>query len=188
MGVYLTLFIEFFKTGLFAIGGGLATLPFLSDMATKYPWFDSRSLIDMIAISQSTPGPLGVNMATYAGFKAGGLLGGVIATIALVMPSIIIIVIIAHFLKKFRESQYVESVFSTLRPVVTALIAVAGFEVVKLSLFYIDKFKVSHAISDLFNIKGIIFFGIFLFLTNKFKKHPIFYIAIGAVVGIIFKM
>ena len=73
---YLILFLEFFKIGLFAVGGGLATLPFLSELAGKYPWFDESMLGNMIAVSQSTPGPIGINMATYAGFNAGGVLGG----------------------------------------------------------------------------------------------------------------
>ena len=91
---YLILFLEFFKIGLFAVGGGLATLPFLSELAGKYPWFDESMLGNMIAVSQSTPGPIGINMATYAGFNAGGVLGGLVATIGIVTPSVIIILIV----------------------------------------------------------------------------------------------
>ena len=107
MLTYIELFFEFFKTGLFAIGGGLATLPFLSDIADKYPWYDHAGLADMVAVSQSTPGPIGINMATYAGFKAGGILGSLVATTALVLPSFIIILVIAHYLSKFRENKLV---------------------------------------------------------------------------------
>ena len=100
------LFIEFFKTGLFAIGGGLATLPFLYDLSDKYDWFDRGMLANMIAISESTPGPIGVNMSTYAGFNAEGVVGGIVATVALVMPSLIIIIIVAKFLGKFNDNKY----------------------------------------------------------------------------------
>ena len=89
--IYLRLFYEFFKTGLFAIGGGLATLPFLSDMADRTGWFTQAQLADMLAVSESTPGPVGVNMATYVGFETGGILGAVVATLGLVAPSVIVI-------------------------------------------------------------------------------------------------
>lgn len=101
--VYLTLFLEFFKVGLFSVGGGLSTIPFLYELAAKYPWFDEKILMDMIAVSQSTPGAIGVNMATFAGFRAASVLGGIIATLGLVAPSVIVIIIIAHFLNKFKE-------------------------------------------------------------------------------------
>ena len=97
--IYLQLFYEFFKTGLFAIGGGLATLPFLSDMAERTEWFTQAQLADMLAVSESTPGPVGVNMATYVGFETAGIPGAIIATLGLVAPSIIVILIIASFLK-----------------------------------------------------------------------------------------
>ena len=112
--IYLTLFLEFFKVGLFSVGGGLATIPFLSELATKYNWFDQKTLMDMIAVSQSTPGAIGVNMATFAGFKASGIFGGIIATLGLVTPSVIVIIIVAHFLNKFKESRTVESIFLSL--------------------------------------------------------------------------
>ena len=115
--LYLQLFYEFFKTGLFAIGGGLATLPFLYDMADKYPWFTRTDLANMIAVSESTPGPIGVNMATYVGFTTGGILGSIIATCGLVLPSLIIIIIIAKFLESFQDNRFVQSAFYGLRPV-----------------------------------------------------------------------
>lgn len=184
---YLLLFVEFFKTGLFSVGGGLATLPFLYEMADKYPWFDRPILADMIAISESTPGPIGVNMATYAGYEAGGILGGIIATIALVLPSLIIIIIIAKFLNKFNENNYVKSAFYGLRPAVTALIAVAGFEVFKISILTINKFLLTHNIIDIINIKCTVLFAVLLYITNKFKAHPLVIILTAAVVGIVFK-
>ena len=96
--IYLRLFLEFFKAGLFAVGGGLATLPFLSNMATSTGWFTHSQLADMVAVSESTPGPLGVNMATYVGYTVKGVPGAVIATLGLITPSVIIILIIALFL------------------------------------------------------------------------------------------
>ena len=132
--IYLRLFFEFFCTGLFSVGGGLATIPFLRDMGQRTGWFTARELADMIAVSESTPGPMGVNMATYVGVSSGGIPGGVIATLGLVTPSIIVILIIAAFLKRFRESKYVDAVFYGLRPASCALIAAAGWAVVTLSL------------------------------------------------------
>ena len=113
----LLLFYEFFKTGLFAVGGGLATLPFLYDMAARHPeWFTVSQLADMLAVSESTPGPLGVNMATYVGYLTAGIPGAVAATMGLVAPSVIVILIVAAFLKRFWESRLVNNVFYGLRP------------------------------------------------------------------------
>ena len=141
--IYLMLFYEFFKTGLFAVGGGMATLPFLDAIAVKTGWFTHAQLVDMIAVSESTPGPIGVNMATYVGFTSAGPLGAIIATLGLIAPSIIIILIIAKFLSKFKDSHIVKSIFYSLRPTSTALIAAAGVPVIMLSLTNSDKFKAS---------------------------------------------
>lgn len=187
MHIYILLFLEFFKTGLFSIGGGLATLPFLYNMADKYSWFDRAMLADMIAVSESTPGPIGINMATYVGYETGGILGGIIATIALVLPSIVIIIIIAKFLNKFNENKLVKSAFYGLRPAVTALIATAGFEVLKISIFTFENFAQSQRIVDILNIKSTILFAALFFIINKFKSHPLVIIAGAAIVGIIFK-
>ena len=189
--IYLRLFFEFFKTGLFAVGGGMATLPFLYDMAEKTDWFTSAQLADMIAISESTPGPIGVNMATYVGFTTAGLWGGLIATLALVTPSIIVIEIISYFLKSFRENKYVDAAFYGLRPASTGLIAAAGMTVVTITLLQMDLFKKSGNILTLFNYKSIILALIIYVLTNNIKKtkklHPVYFIAGSAVVGIAFK-
>ncbi|MBQ1235289.1 MAG: chromate transporter [Oscillospiraceae bacterium] len=187
--IYLQLFLEFFKTGLFAVGGGLATLPFLSQMADKTGWFTQGNLADMIAISESTPGPIGVNMATYAGFITAGIPGAIVATLGLITPSIIIILIIAGFLKQVRENKYVDAVFYALRAASTAFIAAAGLNVVKIALLNIPAFEASGAWLDLFNIKGLILAAIVLFFT-RFKKtkglHPIVWIGVSAVVGVVF--
>lgn len=188
--IYLRLFFEFFKTGLFAIGGGMATIPFLADMGEKTGWFTSAQLADMIAISESTPGPVGVNMATYVGYTTAGLTGSIVATIGLVAPSIIVILIIAAFLKAFRNNKYVDRVFYGIRPSSTAMIASAGVSVMLLCLFNVDAFKASGAITDLISLKGILLLAAIWVLTNYVKPvknwHPIVFIIMSAVVGIAF--
>ena len=134
--LYLQLFWEFFKTGLFAVGGGLATLPFLQDMADRTGWFTHAQLADMLAVSESTPGPIGVNMATYVGFTTGGIGGALVATIGLVTPSVIVILIVAAFLKAFRDSKWVSAAFYGLRPASTALVAAAGISVAPIALLH----------------------------------------------------
>ncbi|MBQ2669042.1 MAG: chromate transporter [Clostridia bacterium] len=196
---FLILFYEFFKAGLFAIGGGLATLPFLYDIADKYTWFDEAMLSDMIAISESTPGPIGVNMATYAGYNAGfelagvggGILGAATATIGLITPSIIIILIVAQFLKRFKDSQIVKDVFYTLRPAVTGLIACACFTTMTGSLFFpevLQNFSGAGDLLNLFSLPAIALFAVILVGILKLKKlHPVVFIAVAAVVGILLK-
>lgn len=187
MMTYLTVIYEFFKTGLFAIGGGLATIPFLSDIAEKYPWFTKEELSNMIAVAESTPGPIGVNCATYAGVNALGVLGGIVSTLALVLPSIIVILIIAKALDKFQSNKYVNFAFCGIRPAVTALIAVAFVDVAKTALFGIDAFGKSGNLADLFNIPALVLFALLFAATNKLKWHPIIFIAISALVGIVLK-
>lgn len=188
--IYIRLFYEFFKTGLFAVGGGMATLPFLNAMSLKTGWFTQSQLIDMIAVSESTPGPIGVNMATYVGFTSGGLLGSIVATLGLIIPSIVIILIIAKFLAKFKDSHVVKSIFYALRPTSTALIAAAGVPVIMLSLTNSDAYKVSGSVLDFFNFGAIILAIILFILTNKIKftnkLHPVVFIAASAILGIIF--
>ena len=171
--IYLLLFYEFFKIGLFAIGGGLVTVPFLFDLAEVYPWFNAKDLADMIAISESTPGPLGVNMATYAGFKAAGVGGAIVATLGLVSPSVIIIMLISKLLGKFRNNIWVESVLSGIRPAVIALILFAGVEVAKLAVI---------------NWQTFALFILFWTAIRFYKKSPIFYIILSAIIGIVFKL
>ena len=186
--IYLTLIYEFFKVGLFAIGRGLATLPFLQNLSYKHPeWFSIQDLMNMVAVSESTPGPMGVNMATYVGFKTAGVPGGICATLGLVAPSIIIIIIVALIFNKFKNSPTVEKVFSGIRPASMGLIAAAGFLVMKEALLNITAYESSHVITDLFKFKSILFAIVLYLAFVKFNKHPIFYIAIAAVVGIIFK-
>ena len=186
----LTLCFEFFKTGLFAVGGGLATLPFLSNMADKYPWFTHAQLADMVAVSESTPGPIGVNMATYVGFRVWGIPGAILATLSLVLPSIIIIVIIAKMMDKYMSNKYVQWAFGGLRPAVTGLIAAAGWSVVELALLDLTNFNILRFWEGI-NIPAVIIFALVLFLA-QFKKtkklHPIVFIGACAVLGILLKL
>lgn len=194
--IYLQLFYEFFKTGLFAIGGGMATIPFLYEISDKTGWFTYNDLANMIAVSESTPGPIGVNMATYVGYLTGmsqggivqGILGSVTATLGLVFPSLIVILIVAAILSSFKNNPYVNKAFYGLRPASTALIAAAGITVILSNLFYADRGLSLSAI----NWKGWILAALLWFLTNKCKKtkglHPIAFIGFSAVVGILFSM
>ena len=190
MSLYLRLFWEFFKTGLFAVGGGLATLPFMYDISDKTGWFTHSMLADMVAVSESTPGPIGVNMATYVGFVTGGVPGAVVATVGLVTPSVIVILLIARVLKVFRENQYVDAGFYGLRPCSIGLIAAAGVLVVKLALFNTELYASTGAIADLFNVKALILAAVLLAATRCIKKlkglHPIVFILASAAIGIVF--
>lgn len=141
----------------------------------------------MIAISESTPGPIGINTATFVGHTMGGILGGIVATLGIITPSIIIIVTIAHYFSKFSEKHIVQSAFYGIRPAVTGLIGAAGFEIAKIALLHIDKYLETKNILELFDIKGILLFVVMLFLINKYKKHPIIYLIGAAAIGIIFK-
>ena len=183
--IFLSLFFEFFKIGLFSVGGGLATIPFLYDLASRHPeWYTAQDVADMIAISESTPGPIGVNMATYAGYQSAGILGGIIATLGLIAPAIIIIFIVARILDAFKDNKYVKGAFYGLRPASIGLILAALFGVVKIALINLD----ATTVGGFFNVKAIIL-AVCLFVLQKiFKKlHPVALIAIAAVVGIVFK-
>lgn len=186
--IYLLLFINFFKTGLFSIGGGLATLPFLYEMSNRTHWFSTSDIADMIAISESTPGAIGINMSTYAGFKTAGYPGGVLATVALATPSLIIILIISGFLQKFKESRHVQNALYGLRPASIAMITTAGLNVAKVALINLDAFQASHNPADLFLWKAILL-GIIIFGGQKLfpKIHPVAFIVFSAVVGVVFR-
>lgn len=183
--IYLRLFWEFFKTGLFSIGGGLATLPFLYDMAGRTGWFTASDVADMLAIAESTPGPMGVNMATYTGFRVAGPVGSVSATLGLVAPGIIIILLIAAFLSRFHENRYVMGAFYGLRPASVALIASAGLSVAVQALFVTDNFP---SLAGFFNWPAIALAAVLLVATEKLEKlHPIVFIAFSAIVGAVFR-
>lgn len=176
----LTLFLEFFKIGLFAVGGGLVTIPFLYELAAKTNWFDASLIPDMIAISESTPGPLGVNMSTYTGFIVGGIWSGIIATIGLVAPAIIIILIVSKFLEKFKQNKTVKNIFYGLRAGVIGLISVIGINILTESLVINNPFSLK--------IKELFLFLAILLLMQKTKLHPILFIVASGLIGILLKL
>ena len=190
--IYLRLFWEFFKVGLFSVGGGLATLPFLYSLGAKTGWFSTADVANMLTVSESTPGPIGVNMATYAGFDCAGVLGGVVATLGLVTPSVIVIVLIAMALQAFRTNKYVDAAFYTLHPASTGLIAAAGWSVFALVLVNLDAYRASYQQADLLQWKNLILFAVIWVLTNLVKPlnklHPVVFLALAAVVCIVFRL
>ena len=193
------LIYEFFKTGLFSIGGGLATVPFLREMAAKYPWFSPDMLSDMIAVSESTPGPIGINMATYAGFNAGysvgglpiGILGGIIATLSLAAPSIIIILMLSGVYRKFKTNPLVTNAFYTIRPAVTGMIAAVAVTLIEAALLTDSFTLVFKDLIGLISVKAVILFVILAVAMNikPLKKlHPILFIVFAGVCGAVFAM
>lgn len=175
---YFLLFYEFFKIGLFAVGGGLVTVPFLFDLAEKYPWFTPKELADMIAVSQSTPGPVGINMATFAGFKAAGVSGALIATFGEILPSMIVIYFIAEMLSKWQNSKYVQTILQAIRPAALALILAAAADLMRITLF-------ADGAPD---YKSIALAAGLLALMRLYKTNVVFYIIVAAVTGILFKL
>ena len=196
MMLFLRLFYEFFKTGLFAVGGGMATIPFLYELSDKTGWFTHNDLANMIAVGESTPGPIGVNMATYVGYVSGmniagiptAILGALVATLGLITPSVIVILIVAAILKSFRNNRYVESAFYGLRPASTGLIASAGLSVMISNLIMTQPEWSWYGV----NWKGIVLAVTLWLMTNVIpgvkKLHPIVFIAISALAGIVFSM
>ncbi len=184
MMLYLRLFWEFFQTGLFAVGGGMATLPFLYDISDRTGWFTHAQLADMVAVSESTPGPIGVNMATYVGFLTGGVGGAVTATLGLITPSVIVILLVAAFLNRFRDSKYVNAAFYGLRPASTAMILAAGVLVVKAAFF---PKGLGEADWRLFVMAAALIALTDVVKPTK-KLHPIVFILASAVVGVVLKL
>ena len=186
--IYLRLFLEFCKVGLFSVGGGLATIPFLTDLGERTGWFTSGQLADMIAISESTPGPMGVNMATYVGFTSGGVLGGIVATLGLVFPSIVIILIIAGFLQRFRQSKAVDGVFYGLRAASVALITASLLQVARIALLLQDFSGPAYQWVHWPAVAlAVVIFALVKFSPLK-KLHPICFIALAALAGVVFQM
>ncbi len=183
--ILLKLWWEFFKIGLFSVGGGMATLPFLYDMADRTGWFTYDQIADMLAVSESTPGPIGINMATYTGFTTAGIPGSIVATLGVITPGIIIVLLIIAVLERFRKNKYVEAAFYGIRPASAGLIAAAGVLVAEIALFNVD----ADSIAGFFNVKALILAVVLVALTRWVKPtkklHPVVFIAASAVVGIL---
>ena len=182
--LYVKLFWEFFQTGLFAVGGGMATLPFLYSISDRTGWFTHQQLADMIAVSESTPGPIGVNMATYSGYITAGIPGAIISTTGLITPSIIVILLVAAFLNAFHENKYVNAVFYGLRPASSAMITAAGLILARVVFF-------GGAFTNPVNIKAVILAVVLLAFTHVVsftkKLHPVTWIVVAAIAGILFR-
>lgn len=186
--IYLRLCWEFFKTGLFSIGGGLATLPFLSEMGSKYGWFTQEELANMLAVSESTPGPIGINMATYVGNTVGGVLGGILATFSLVLPSYLVILLVAKVMERFQNNRFVQSSMTTLRPASVGMVGAAVLGVLQSVLVNMEAVKAMEW-SRMLSWPNLLLFAVLLALYAKFNKlHPVVILAIGAVAGIVFQL
>lgn len=184
------LFLEFLKIGMFSVGGGMATLPFLYDMADKTGWCTYAQIADMLAVSESTPGPIGINMATYVGYSIGGIPGALASTFGIILPGIFLVIIVTSVLDKFKNNVYVEGAFYGLRPASTALITAAGILVAKITFLSLDLYEMTGNALDIFNYKAVILAIVLLVLTRKIKHtknlHPVVFIAASAVIGIVF--
>lgn len=183
---YITLFLEFFKIGLFSVGGGLATLPFLQKLIPKYGWITEEQLLNLVAVAESTPGPIGINAATFIGYQVAGLPGGVIASLGMVSPSIIITVLVARWLKALSGNSVIEGAFNTIRPAVAGLIAAVAIDLGKSELIRLE-YVMAQGVPDMFNFKAIILFVVALALLSRVKVHPVFFIVGAAVIGILFR-
>ncbi|MBQ3195094.1 MAG: chromate transporter [Clostridia bacterium] len=183
-------FWEYFQTGLFAVGGGLATIPFLEDMAGRHPdWFTLEELRNFVAVSESTPGPIGINIATYAGYKIAGPLGSVVCVFALVLPAFLIMVIVAKMLQKFKNSSLVNNAFYGIRPATTALILSAVLSTFTEVLIDMDAVSSIGSLFTAVEVRNVILFAVILAASLIFKKlHPIVFIAAGAAAGVIFAL
>ena len=175
----LLLFYEFFKTGLFAVGGGMATLPFLYDMSARHPdWFTASQIADMVAVSESTPGPIAINSATFVGTKIAGTGGALAATFGCILPSCIIVTCIARLYLKYRNLALLQGILNSLRPAVVALIASAGISIL------ITAFWGSQAAVALANTNWLLvaIFAVCVVLLQKFKMNPIWVMVLAGVI------
>ncbi len=168
--IYLQLFLEFFHIGLFSFGGGYATLPFLFHIAETHDWYSAKQLTDMIAVSSITPGPVGVNVATFAGYTTSGILGALIATTSVILPSLIIVIIISKLLEQFKHNLYVKSIIYTLKPAGCGLLAAVG---------------VNMFLNEI-TLLGVGIFIVLLGLSFIKKRDPLFYLGISALCGLLY--
>jgi chromate transporter len=174
--IYLALYWEFFKIGLFAVGGGLATVPFLYQLSYRTAWFAATDIVNMFAVAEVTPGPIGINMATFAGYNIAGAWGSLAATAGIVTPPLLIVILIAGVLQKFTDNKYVVCAFKGALAAVCALISVSVLQIVGAALDL-----------QLLNIKALIFFIVLFLAIRKYKAHPFLYICLSAVAGLFIK-
>ena len=194
--IFLQMCWEFFKTGLFAIGGGLATLPFLSQMSDRYGWFTQEDIGNMLAVSEATPGPIGVNMATYVGNTIGNsqdgflgaVAGGLLSTLFLVLPSYLIILIVYKLMTRFSENRYVQGAMQGVRPASVGMVCAAMLGIMAEVLLEADAVAAGQW-NQVLLVPNLILFILFFTIYQKFQKmHPVFLLAMGAAAGIILKL
>ncbi|MFO7636548.1 MAG: chromate transporter [Clostridia bacterium] len=183
--ILLQLFFSFFLIGLVNFGGGLSIIPLLNDLVVGNEWMTQNQFIQMIAISEATPGPIGINLATYAGFQTAGILGGLLATIGIMMPSLIIIVVISHMYLKFKNSQYVQGVMGTVRPAAVGMIVGICLHIAAITLFDWPLFSETRRFIDLFDFFSIAIALVVFVVYYKFKTHPVVLIMASAILGIL---
>ncbi|MBR5430208.1 MAG: chromate transporter [Firmicutes bacterium] len=179
--IYLLLAWEYFKIGLFMIGGGLAALPLLFQLTDKYDWFTVSQLTDMVAISESTPGPLAINMATYSGYTTAGVAGAAVATVAILLPSVLVSLLLCRVLARVSGQGWLEDLFRGLRPAVAGLIAAVSYTLLELAVAADGEAGFVSGV----NWTAAVLFLVLLAGVFRFKKHPIVYIGIGAAAGIL---
>lgn len=188
MNSIFILAFEYFKIGCVAIGGGYTVIPFLYYLVEKYQWFNVAEITRMIAVSNLTPGPIGINMATFVGMKVGGIPSALLTSIAFMLPSFIIICCLAKFLKNNKDNKYICQIMYGLRPAAVALITIAGLKIMNTTVFDFDKFKFSHNFTDIISLKAFLLLTFFLILGLKLKKNPMLLIAIAIIIGFVIKI
>jgi chromate transporter len=174
------LFAQFFKIGLFSIGGGYATLPFLYEMAEKEAWLSAETVGDMLAVAQSLPGAIGANLSAYTGFRRSGVPGGLVAVLGLVSPSISMIIVIARILDVFRERSLAASLFSGLRPAGAGLLSAAALGALSVSLLN----PLADTWETILRWRECVLFAAIFLLVRLLKQHPVVYIALAGVAGV----
>ena len=168
--IYAHLILEFFKIGLFSFGGGYATIPFLYHISQVYNWYSLDELTQMVAVASITPGPVGINVATYAGLKTAEVLGSAFATISEMLPSLFLVIIVSKLLRKFSDNFYVKSIIKTLKPISCGLLGAVAIGLLR---------------PNITDIKAMILLAILLLMSWKSKRDPLWYILLSAVIGII---
>lgn len=181
--IFSILFFVFFKIGLFTFGGGYAMLPFIQEEVIRHGWVSESRIIDFIAISESTPGPFAVNMATYVGTETAGFFGAVCATLGVVLPSFIVILIVARFYEKYKANRYVQGAMTGLKPAVIGLIGSAILTVVR-TIFVPATEAAAAAFPDTRFFCSLVIFAVSMIVITR-KVHPIIVIALSAGLGII---
>ena len=168
--IYLHLILEFFKIGLFSFGGGYATIPFLYHISEVYHWYSLEELTQMVAVASITPGPVGINVATYAGLKSAGIFGSALATTSEMLPSLFLVIIVSKLLRKFSDNFHVKAAIETLKPISCALLTSVAIGLLKPSIT---------------DIRAMVLLGVLLITSWKSKKDPLFYIFIAAIIGVL---